>query len=69
MRNILLFILSVLMWLVMICGVLLLSSLFFWAVGSLTIIVLQINYDWTLWHGLICSLLFTIVSSMFSSNK
>lgn len=43
-----------------------LSTLIFWGIGNLAVFVFSISYDWTIWHGLLCALLFTLLKEMFS---
>ena len=42
-----------------------LSSLIFWGIGNLIIWAFKINYVWTIWHGLICALVFALLKEIF----
>lgn len=41
------------------------SSLIFWGLGNLIIWVFNINYIWTIWHGLVCALAFALLKELF----
>ncbi len=43
-----------------------LSSLIFWGLGNLIILVFKINYTWTIWHGLVCALVFVLLKEIFN---
>lgn len=43
-----------------------LSSLIFWGLGNLIIWVFKINYAWTIWHGLVCALVFVLLKEIFN---
>ena len=42
-----------------------LSSLIFWGIGNLIIWVFKIDYVWTIWHGLVCALIFLLLKDIF----
>ncbi len=42
-----------------------LSSLIFWGIGNLIIQVFKIDYVWTIWHGLVCALIFLMLKDIF----
>lgn len=42
-----------------------LSILIFWGVGNFIIWVFQINYNWTLLHGLATTLIYQILKEIF----
>ncbi len=42
-----------------------LSSLIFWGLGALIIWVFKIKYTWTIWHGLVCALVFVLLKEIF----
>ena len=42
-----------------------LSSWIFWGIGNLIVWVFKINYVWTIWHGLVCSLVFVLLKEIF----
>lgn len=44
-----------------------LSSLIFWSIGNLIIWAFKINYVWTIWHGLVCVLLFLLLKEIFGN--
>lgn len=45
-----------------------LSSLIFWGLGNLIIWVFKINYTWTIWHGLVCVLVFGLLKEIFDGK-
>lgn len=42
------------------------SSLIFWGLGNLIIFVFKIDYTWTIWHGLVCALVFVLLKEIFN---
>ena len=42
-----------------------LSSLIFWGLGNLIIWVFDINYKWTILHGLVCWLIYLLLKEIF----
>lgn len=42
-----------------------LSSLIFWGIGNLIVWIFKIHYDWTIWHGLACALVFVLLKEIF----
>lgn len=45
--------------------VLIVSTLIFWGLGNLIIWIFKINYTWTIWHGLVCELIFILIKEVF----
>lgn len=41
------------------------SSLFFWGLGNLIIWVFKINYTWTIWHGVVVTVIVMVLKSIF----
>ncbi len=41
-----------------------LGTLIFWGLGNLAIEILNINYEWTIWHGLLAELFYIIIKDM-----
>lgn len=44
----------------------LISSLIFWGLGNLVILVFKINYTWTFLHGLVAELIYLIIKGIFN---
>lgn len=42
-----------------------LSTLMMWGLGNLVIFVFDINYVWTIWHGLGCAILIQFIRNIF----
>ena len=42
-----------------------LSTLIFWGLGNFIIWVFKINYDWTLFHGLVTTFIYQILKEIF----
>ena len=45
--------------------VVLLSTLFFWGLGSLVVWVFRINYVWSIWHGFAVTLIISVLQTIF----
>ena len=41
------------------------SSIIFWGLGNLIVWVFHLNYTWTIWHGLVCELIFILIKEVF----
>lgn len=42
------------------------ETVILWGVGNLVIWVFNINYTWTIWHGLICALFYRLLKGIFN---
>ena len=66
MGNILMVIIGLISGLVLIFGI---STLVFWGLGNLIIYVFSINYTWTILHGFVCALVYSVIQGIFKSSK
>lgn len=41
------------------------GTLIFWGLGNLVIWVFHIGYTWTIWHGLVCELVYMLLKGIF----
>lgn len=44
------------------------STLVFWGLGNLIVIVFGISFAWTIWHGLVCALVVAVIRAIFKKN-
>lgn len=45
------------------------GTLIFWGIGSLACNVFDINYNWTIWHGLVIEILYEVAKGIMGSNN
>lgn len=46
-----------------------LATLIFWGLGNLIIYVFSINYTWTILHGFVCALVYSVLQGIFRGSK
>lgn len=47
----------------------LLKSILFWLLGNFVILVFKINYNWTIFHGIVCELIYLLLKDIFVEKK
>ena len=45
-----------------------LGAAIFWGLGNLAIFVFNIEYTWTIWHGLFCELLYILLKELLTRD-
>ncbi len=61
--------LTVLLTIIIVLAIFALDACFFWGLGILIIKVFGITYNWTFWHGVVCSLVSFVLGSIFRGRK
>lgn len=47
----------------------LLKSILFWLLGNFVILVFKINYNWTIFHGIVCEFIYLLLKDIFVEKK
>lgn len=45
------------------------SSIIFWGLGNLIVWVFHLNYTWTILHGLVGALIYSLIKGIFENKK
>lgn len=44
------------------------GTVIFWLLGELTIMILDIEYEWTIWHGFLAEMFYIMVKDMLTKR-